>query len=177
MSENTEDLQYPIGRFKRPELVQSSDREGWIQAIEDLPQSLRACTQALQEHQFDACYRPGSWTVRQVIHHLADSHMNASIRFRLALTEDAPVVKPYLEAAWATLPDASSLDVRSSLDILSGLHERWVYLMRSMTDEQWMRSFVNPQYGDRPSSLHNTAALYAWHSKHHLAHVIRATAL
>ncbi len=163
------DLRYPIGRFQRPETVPESDRAAAIEAITSLPAELRAAGAGWTEDQLDTPYRPGGWTVRQLLHHLADSHINSYVRYRLALTEDQPIIKPYDEAAWANLADAKSAPVEVSLNLLANLHVRWVGLLRSMDDGQWQRVFHHPENG--PSRLDITACLYAWHGQHHLAHI------
>ena len=170
MTENIDQLQYPIGKFQTPQEISKEDRERYIQTIRELPQKLREAVNGLNVEQLDTQYREGGWTLRQVVHHLADSHTNANIRFRLALTEDHPTVKGYLEAHWAELSDARHLPVEVSLKILEGTHQRWTHLMSSMTDEEWKRTFFHSQY-NRTSALDSTLALYAWHSKHHVAHI------
>jgi uncharacterized damage-inducible protein DinB len=167
------DLQYPIGRFQWPTRITPEDRRHWISALAAFPAQLRAAVSPLTPSQLDSLYRPGGWTLRQTVHHVADSHMNSYIRFRLALTEDAPIIKPYDEARWAELPDAAQAEVDLSLVLLSALHLRWVILLESLSDEQWQRPFVHPELG--PRRLEETLALYAWHGAHHLAHITNAT--
>jgi hypothetical protein len=136
-----------------------------------LPAKLRSLVASLPAGAIDRPYRDGGWTGRQVVHHLADSHINSYVRFRLALTETRPAIKPYEEQLWAELPDASSGPVEVSLSLLDALHSRWVALMRAMTGEQWQRKFLHPDLGER--DLITTAALYAWHGRHHYAHIER----
>jgi len=167
------DLQYPLGRFEWPTHITPEDRHQWINALADLPGQLRAAVAPLTAAQLATPYRPGGWTLRQTIHHVADSHMNSYIRFRLALTEDAPIIKPYDEARWAELPDAAHAEVDLSLVLVSALHARWVTLLKSLASEQWQRTFVHPELG--PRRLEETLALYAWHGAHHLAHITGAT--
>ena len=165
-----EELRYPAGRFEKPASASAADRKGWMREIAALPKQLAEAVAGLSAAQLDTSYRPEGWTIRQVVHHLADSHMNAVIRFRLALTEDNPTIKPYAEAAWAELVDGRSGDVATSLAILDGLHARWMALVESIPEEGWARTFYHPE---RQSTLRLdvTLAMYAWHSRHHLAHV------
>jgi hypothetical protein len=170
---NGNDLRYPIGKFAWPKSVAGEQLENAIGEIASLPARFREAVRGLTPGQLDTPYREGGWTVRQVAHHIPDSHMNSYVRFKLALTEDKPVIKPYDEAAWARL-EASRDAIEPSLQLLEALHERWVSLMRSMTPDEWKREFVHPERG--PMALDVTAALYAWHSAHHLAHVMRLRA-
>jgi hypothetical protein len=164
----TVDLRYPIGK---PEFAELYDRERneAISVLENAPGLLRAAVEGLTDAQLDTPYRPGGWTVRQVVHHLPDSHMNAYVRFRLALTEIEPVIKPYDEQLWAALPD-NQLPPDASLRLFQALHERWVALCRALTPEQWTRSFRHPQLG-RLIRLDQSLGVYAWHSRHHTAHI------
>jgi hypothetical protein len=164
------DLRYPIGKFSWPKSVTGEQLESAIREIAALPPRFREAVRGLNEQQLDTPYREDGWTVRQVAHHIPDSHMNSYVRFKLALTEEQPVIKPYDEAAWARLKDSRGA-IEPSLQLLEALHERWVALMRSMTPEEWKREFVHPERG--PMALDVTAALYAWHCAHHLAHVTR----
>jgi hypothetical protein len=163
------DLRYPIGRFQRPEVVSESDRQNAVESIAGLPAQMRAAVSGWKTDQLDTPYRPDGWTVRQLLHHVPESHMNSYIRFKLALTEDEPLIKPYDEDAWARLPDATTAPVDLSLDLLDTLHQRWVLLLRSMTAEQWNRTFRHPEVG--VVRLDVNALLYSWHGKHHLAHI------
>lgn len=162
------DLQYPIGRFRFAPL-DAATRMQAIETIAALPARLRTLLAPMPEGRLDTPYRPGGWTVRQVVHHLADSHMNACVRFRLALTEDAPRIKAYDEARWAELPDARGGPVEPSLRILDGLHERWVGLLRAMDGAQFARTLDHPERG--LLTLEHMLGMYAWHCRHHLAHV------
>jgi hypothetical protein len=162
------DPRYPIGRFETPATITATDREDAIATIAGLPSRLRETTQNFSETQFDTPYREGGWTVRQLVHHVADSHMNALIRVHLALTEDWPTIKPYKEAAWAELRDYTA-PVECSLAIIENLHTRWAMLLRSLDEAQWKRGFVHPERGR--SNLEAATLLYEWHSKHHLAHI------
>jgi len=163
------DLRYPIGKFVAPSEFSAADRAAFIGQIEELPARLRAAVSGLAEGQLDTPYRPEGWRVRQVVHHLADSHLNALVRFKLALTEDEPAIKTYEEDRWAELADARSAPVDLSLTLLESLHQRWLVLLRSLTDEQWARAFRHPEHGR--IGLERTLALYAWHGRHHLAHI------
>lgn len=164
------DPRYPIGKFKSVRRALSSDeRAGLVEAIRETPAQLRAAVAGLSDAQLDTPYRDGGWTVRQLLHHVADSHLNAYVRLRWTLTEDEPMIKAYDEAAWARLPDAAGAPIGVSLDLLARLHERWVLLWRSMTEEQWARKFKHPEIG--VLDLGTLAALYSWHGRHHTAHV------
>lgn len=170
MTTTAADLRYPIGKFQSQASYSSAERAAFIQDISELPAKLRAAVTGLTEQQLETPYREGGWTVRQVVHHLADSHMNSYIRFRLAVTENAPTIKPYNEAAWAELTDAKHEPVEVSLKLLESMHHRWVVLLRSFKTEDWKRTFVHPERG--ALDLATTVAMYAWHGEHHLAHVM-----
>jgi hypothetical protein len=163
------DLRYPIGRFKAVMPVTHELRGAAIDALEGFPARMREAVTGLSDAQLDTPYRPQGWTVRQVVHHVADSHMNALIRVKLALTEDTPTIKPYDENAWARLGDMS-LPIRVSLELLDGIHTRWVAVYRAMTEDQFAKSFLHPQHGTRMTLNHHLQE-YAWHSRHHVAHV------
>ena len=164
-----EDLSYPIGKFTAPAEITPAQREEWIAQIDALPTLFRAAVDGLTGLQLDTPYREGGWTVRQVAHHLPDSHMNSFTRFRLALTENEPTIKPYDEKAWATLTDSRTAPVGLSLSVLDGLHARWVILLRALSDADWKRTFRHPELG--LMTLERNLALYAWHGRHHTAHV------
>ncbi len=164
------DLRYPIGKFKAPEQVSAADRIALISMLRDLPSAMRMATDGLSESQLLTPYREGGWTVAQVVHHVADSHMNAYIRFKLALTEENPTIKPYEEALWADLPDGKSANIENSLRILDSLHTRFVAVLESMHDSDWKRTYFHPASA-RVMSLEIVLGLYAWHSEHHLAHI------
>jgi|SRR5436853_1229292 len=163
------DLQYPIGRFNWDGESAPAQREQFINDISELSAQLRVAVARLTDEQFDTPYRDGGWTVRQVVHHLADSHLNSYVRFRLALTEDTPTIKAYDEAQWAALEDARHAPVEVSLTLLESLHDRWVRLLRSLQPEDFARCFNHPERG--PISLDANLALYSWHGKHHTAHI------
>ncbi len=164
-----EDLRYPIGKFQWSRQPAPADRSGAIEDLDELPARLRTALTNLSEEQIDTPYRPDGWTVRQVVHHIADSHLNACIRFRLALTESEPLIKTYDEKAWAGLIDARTAAVECSLKLIEGLHERWVVLMRSMSTEDFARRFNHPERG--VVDLDWLLQLYAWHGRHHVAHI------
>ncbi len=165
-----EDLRYPIGRFAPPDDVDDGTLATWIDRIGSLPARLRALVEPLDDARLDTPYRPGGWTVRQVVHHLADSHLNSTVRFRWALTEDAPLIKAYDERAWAKLPDARDGPPALSLDLLDALHRRWVVLLRALGPEERARTFTHPESGES-IRLDVNVGVYAWHGDHHLAHV------
>jgi hypothetical protein len=164
------DLRYPIGKFQWPATVTPAEREQAVQEIEAAPALLRQAVAGLSEVQLETPYRPEGWTVRQLVHHVADSHMNSYIRFRLALTENEPAIKPYDEKLWAKLPDAASAPLEISFQLLEGLHRRWVLLLRSFQEADWARTFKHPEMGNT-IRLDGTAMLYSWHSRHHTAHI------
>ena len=168
-----EPLRYPVGRFRPEPQLDGARRAFFIEQIAALPATLRTAVQDLTDAQLDTPYRPGGWTIRQVVHHVPDSHLNSYLRVKLALTEDNPTIKPYQEAEWAKLPD-SRLPVEVSLRLLEAVHERWVVLLRSLVPDQWARTFLHPERG--PMSLDVNLQLYAWHGRHHLAHVTNTLA-
>lgn len=160
---------YPIGRFSRPDSLSAAGRAEAIATLETLPENLAVAVYNWSDAQLDTPYREGGWTVRQLIHHIADSHMQAYARFRLALTENAPTIKPYEEKEWAKLADSETIPAEVSITLLRALHARWVVVLRSLTDPHWQRVYRHPQSGE--TRLDQTVALYAWHSRHHLAHI------
>src|SRR6476469_2346274 len=163
------DLRYPIGKFEMPIGVADADRPGLIDQIAALPGELRRAVSGLDDGKLDTPYREGGWTVRQVVHHMPDSHLNAYIRHRLALTEEQPTIKPYEENLWAQLPDAKTAPIEVSLALMAALHDRWVRLWRSLTADQFGRVFVHPEHG--PRTVDWLLFLYAWHGRHHIAHI------
>jgi uncharacterized damage-inducible protein DinB len=164
------DPRYPIGRFQYAGPGTPEQRSAWIADIAAAPGRLRAAVQGLSDAQLDTPYRDGGWTVRQVAHHVPDSHLNAYVRFKLALTEDEPVIRPYDEKRWAELPDGRTGSLAPSLDILDALHERWVRLLRSLGPAEFARRLNHPESGIQ--DLDRLTAHYAWHGKHHVAHVM-----
>jgi hypothetical protein len=169
MSSTTADLRYPVGRFVPPETITPQDLQNAIDDIAALPAELRKAVEGLDEAQLDTPYRPDGWTVRQVVHHLADSHMNAFSRIRKALTEHDPEIFAYNEKAWAELDDSRHAPVDLSLSLLDALHRRLTMMLRSVTGEQWQRTFRHPERG--PMRIDWNTLLYAWHGKHHVAHI------
>jgi DinB superfamily len=163
------DLRYPVGKFHWKGELTESDRAELIGQIADAPGRMREAVHGLTPGQLDTPYRPEGWTARQVIHHVPDSHMNAYIRFKLALTEDRPAIKPYDQARWAELADTRVTPVETSLTLLESIHERWVNILRSMTPADFARNLAHPEHG--PISLDWMLALYAWHGRHHVGHV------
>ena len=165
------DLSYPIGHAQLPAgALTLAGRTALIQQLAELPAQLRATAQAVGDVGLERPYRPGGWTGRQVVHHLADSHLNSYVRFRLALTEDNPTVRPYDEKAWAELPDVAATPITVSLALLEALHARWVTLLHHLRAEQWQRTFYHPG-PKRSFTLDQALAMYAWHGQHHLAHL------
>ncbi|MGO9339639.1 MAG: YfiT family bacillithiol transferase [Terracidiphilus sp.] len=165
---NLDDPRFPIGRFSPPASSSPEIRAAHIQALRLLPERLRAAVAGLSDAQLDTPYRDGGWTVRQVVHHVPDSHMNSYVRFKLALTEDWPTIKPYDEAAWANLPD-SRMPVEVSLEQVAALHGRWVALLEAMTEDDFQKGYAHPELGRQ--NLAQVLALYDWHSRHHTAHI------
>lgn len=166
--EDQQDLRYPVGRFLAPAAGTGEVRAAHIETLRRLPERLRAAVSGLDDAQLDTPYREGGWTVRQVVHHVADSHINSFIRFKLALTEDWPTIKPYDEAAWARLPDCR-MPVDVSLAFIATLHSRWVALLESLSEQDFERGFNHPERGRM--TLATNLALYDWHSRHHTAHI------
>ena len=165
---NLDDPRFPIGRFSPPASSSRGVRAAHIETLRMLPGRLRAAVAGLTDAQLDTPYRDDGWTVRQVVHHVPDSHMNAYVRFKLALTEDWPTIKPYNEGAWAKLPD-SRVPVEISLDLAAALHGRWVALLETLTEDDFQRGYEHPKMGRQ--NLAQVLALYDWHSRHHTAHV------
>jgi uncharacterized damage-inducible protein DinB len=165
----TTDPRYPIGKFQAPAAHTPESRAKMIAEIAAAPAALRAALSGLSPSQVETPYREGGWTVRQVAHHVPDSHLNAYVRIRLALTEENPTVKPYDEAKWAELPDVKTVPVEVSLSLLESLHTRWVALLKSMTPAQWARTYNHPEYGK--VTMEWVLSQYAWHGKHHVAQI------
>jgi uncharacterized damage-inducible protein DinB len=163
------DLRYPIGRYLPPETINARDLALWINELAALPAHLRRVVTGLSDDQLETPYRPDGWTVRQVAHHLADSHMNSYIRFKLALSKDTPAIVAYDESAWAEMEDGKRAPIHLSLTLLEALHARWVLLLESMTEGDFSRAFKHPEYG--AMRLDWALGLYAWHSRHHVAQI------
>jgi hypothetical protein len=168
-----ERLRYPVGRFERVTTpLDRATRDTHIATIEQLPARFRALTGSLSESQLDTPYRPGGWTIRQVVHHVPDSHMNGYTRMRLAATEDNPTIKPYQEARWAELPDVRTVPVEVSLALLDALHARWTAFLRGLSAADFQRTYLHPELGIVPLDV--AIGIYAWHGKHHTAHITSA---
>jgi len=163
------DPRYPIGKFSYSGPLTTEQKQEFLTDIEQAPARLRAALHGLSDDQLNTPYRDGGWTLRQVAHHLPDSHMNSYIRFKLALTEDQPTIKPYEENLWAELPEAKHAPVESSLALLDSLHQRWMLMLRKLSDSDWKRTFRHPAMGE--VSLEKNLALYSWHGRHHVAHI------
>ena len=163
------DPRYPIGKFVPPQVMTPGVRQEMIEIVAATPAKVREAVAGLNSAQLDVPYREAGWTVKQVVHHLADSHLNAYTRFKLALTEDNPMVKPYDETAWAELADSVTTPVETSVVLLETLHTRWVNLLRSMSEADFHKTYRHPDYGAR--TLDQLLALYAWHGPHHVAHI------
>ncbi|MCU0451516.1 MAG: putative metal-dependent hydrolase [Bernardetiaceae bacterium] len=166
---NSNDLRYPIGQFVKPAQVDAPTLAQWIEDIAQLPAQMAQAVVDLDDAQLDTPYRPAGWTLRQVVHHTADSHLNALCRVKLALTEENPTIKPYEEQLWADLPDYQ-LPVDVSLELLAQLHRRWAYLLRHLPAEAWARTFYHPA-SQATSRLDIATGMYSWHGRHHLAHI------
>ncbi|MEJ8756976.1 YfiT family bacillithiol transferase [Pontibacter sp. H259] len=168
-----EDVRYPTGHYQKPNEFTSAVIEDYISVIHTFPKRVAEAVEGLSEEQLDTPYRPDGWTIRQVVHHCSDSHMNAFIRHKLALTEDNPVIRPYYEDRWAELPD-SKMPVAPSLLLLQGLHARWTLLLKSLTPPELERTFVHPEH-NKAFTLAESIGMYAWHCNHHLAHISNLT--
>ena len=169
---NTLDARYPIGKYI-PEPYSETVKLQWINAIKHMPQDLELAIQQLDEHQLDTPYREGGWIIKQLVHHLADSHLNAYTRFKCGITEDLPTIKLYDEKEWANLSDVHSVPVNVSVTLLFALHKRWVAFLEPLTEEQWQRPIFHPGF-QKELTLWFMLGLYAWHSKHHVAHITAA---
>ncbi|MFC5450789.1 YfiT family bacillithiol transferase [Paenibacillus aestuarii] len=167
-----EDLRYPIGEFEHEGDISAEQLQLWMADIESTPNRLRDAVSGLSDEQLDTPYRPGGWTVRQVVHHVADSHINSYMRFKLALTEEEPTIRPYYEERWAELSDGRTAPVELSLTLLDALHSRWMLLLRALHQEQLARAFVHPASG-ATIRLDRNVGIYAWHGNHHIAHITR----
>ncbi len=168
--DSLEHKKYPIGNYHQPENISDQDLDRFIRTIKDFPNRLKHAVDKWPDERLDTQYREGGWTVRQLINHLADSHMNSFIRFKLALTEENPTIKPYNEAKWAELQDSFNMEIKPALQILKGLHKRWVFELRSLTNREFESTFHHPEQ-NRNITLRESLAFYAWHCEHHLAHI------
>ncbi|GGH12463.1 YfiT family bacillithiol transferase [Pedobacter zeae] len=168
-----EKLKYPIGQFAMPDVFDQKQVDAWISEIEALPGQIKKTTENLTDEELNQPYRPGGWTLRQVVHHVPDSHLNAYIRFKLAIPEDVPVIRPYDEERWAETEEAKNGNIQLSLDLLAGLHTRWVAFLKTLRIEDYERKYIHPAY-TQELTLANMLGMYAWHGKHHLAHITNA---
>jgi hypothetical protein len=167
---NIEQMKYPIGKFKMPDIVTSEEIEKFILVIESFPARLKVEVENLTDEQLDTPYRLDGWTIRQVVNHCADSHMNGLTRHKLLLTENKPTIKPYMEDRWAELTDSKTMPIESALQILDGVHKRWTVLLKSLGGSDLKRSYIHPEHG-KEFQLKESISLYAWHCNHHLAHI------
>ena len=172
-SEDLYNLRFPIGEFQKPDAISSEMITTWINDIERFPSEIEKATNDLSKEQLNWTYRPDGWNIKQVVHHCADSHMNSIIRFKLALTEDSPTIRPYYEDRWATLIDGNNDNLNDTLYLLKGLHGKLSHLLKHISEEELSREFVHPEHGKR-FRIDETIGVYAWHSNHHLAHVKQA---
>lgn len=168
-----EKLKFPIGKFQKPDFISESDLKTWISEIENFPVKIKKLTSTLSSEELNWIYRPQGWSIKQVIHHCADSHMNSFIRFKLALTENIPTIKPYKEAFWAELVDGNSNNILPSLQIIEGVHTRWVLLLKSFGKEELKKQFTHPE-SNKTFCLDEIIGLYTWHCNHHLSHIEQA---
>ena len=171
-----ETLKYPVGKYEAPSEFTDEIIDQWIETLESLPEKLKKIVGNLSYDELELQYRPGSWTIKQVVHHLADSHINSFIRFKWVLTEESPTIKAYNEVEWAKTTDADNEEIMNSIGILEGLHKRLVMLLKTLRPDQKKKTFIHPEY-DKHLSLEWMIGMYAWHSKHHLAHIKQAIAL
>jgi len=164
------DPRYPVGKYERRDTLTSDERAALIEAIAETPRRMREAVGGLTAAQLETPYRDGGWTLRQVVHHVPDSHLNAYCRFKLALTEDGPTIRPYDEAKWAELHDSVDTPIETSLTLLESLHDRWMRLLRSMKDDDFGRTLNHPEW-TKPMTLDTMLSLYGWHGRHHVAHI------
>jgi hypothetical protein len=170
-----DDLRYPVGKYTPGQPINREQRDEWITQVAETPTRLRDAVTGLIDAQLDTPYRPGGWTIRQVVHHVPDSHMNAYIRMKLAATEESPTVRTYEEQLWAELPEARSGPVAMSLDLLDALHRRWMAFLRGCTETDLQRAFMHKEWGR--VTIDEAVAMYAWHCRHHAAHIEQALAM
>ncbi len=164
-----EDLRYPIGKYI-PQPFSNQQKEQWLLDVLFLPKAVEMAIENLDEAQLQMPYRPNGWTLVQLVHHIADSHLNAYTRFKLGLTEENPTIKPYDENAWSLLNDVQNVPINVSITLLHAVHERWYAAIKNLTDEQWQRTVVHPEHG-KTMTLYFLLGMYAWHGKHHTAHI------
>jgi hypothetical protein len=165
-----EQERFPIGQFECPTTIENQDVQNWIQQIAEFPQKIKTAVIQLNDEQLDTCYRANGWTIRQVVHHCADSHMNSIIRLKLALTEEQPTIRPYFEDQWAELVDSQKFPIAASLQILEGVHTRWKALLEKLDQNDLTKTYIHPEHG-KVFQIREYIALYAWHCEHHLAHI------
>ncbi|WP_421945678.1 YfiT family bacillithiol transferase [Pedobacter sp.] len=165
-----EKLKYPIGQFVMPEIFDEEQAAIWISEIEALPNQIKKATENLSDEELNQVYRPDGWTLKQVVHHIPDSHMNAYIRFKQALTEDIPIIRPYYEERWAETEEAKNGGIQMSVALLVSLHQRWVAFLKTLKLDDYQRRYIHPAQG-KELTLANMLGMYAWHGKHHLAHI------
>lgn len=170
MDEALEKLRYPIGKFDIPDTISVSQRKTWIGTINSFYKQIYGLTSNLSVAEKQLTYRPGGWRIKQVVHHCADSHMNSLIRFKLALTENNPTIKPYVEERWANLADGDDDNLTWSLNLIEAVHTKWVQLLNSMEENDWQKTFIHPD-GFETIALNENLGIYAWHCEHHLAHI------
>jgi hypothetical protein len=163
------DLRYPVGPFEFAGTLSNEERQSLIDQIAATPEKMRAAVEGLNDERLNTPYRPGGWTVRQVVHHVPESHMNSYVRLKLAITEEEPTIKPYFEDRWAQLDDAQQAPIDLSLNLLEALHKRWVWFLRTLKEPDFRRTFRHPELGT--VSVDKNLALYAWHGRHHVAHI------
>ncbi len=168
-----ESLKFPVGEFVKPTTITPEIVNSWISDIESFPSRLNEALSNITPEQLNYAYRPNGWTIKQVVHHCVDSHINSIIRFKLALTEDQPTIRPYNQDAWISLPDATVNDISASMKILDGLHEKWAFLLKNLTQSELQKLLIHPEH-KAPLTIRHFIGLYAWHCNHHLAHVLQA---
>ena len=168
--EGIENLKYPIGKYRPPESINPQILNDWILQIAQFPKDLRTITVNLSDQDLDKTYRPGSWNIRQLVHHIGDSHLNSYIRYKWTITEENPTIKAYDQDQWAGLSDSVKAPIDMSIDFIEALHRKWVFLLENLTEEQWVQTFVHPESGSQISLKWNLG-LYAWHGQHHIAHI------
>lgn len=173
MKHNFEKLKYPIGKFKKPTIIDNEKIENWIHTIEEFPIKIISEVNNLNVQELKKTYRPDGWTIQQIVHHCADSHINSFIRFKLTLTENTPTIKPYFENLWAELPESNEFPIESSLKILQGIHQRWAYLLKNISQTDLDKQFKHPETNEL-INLKTNIGIYAWHCKHHLTHIKNA---